>query len=250
MTFESEAKQSYVHLRFVFDDFDPVLGALRGYVSANLDMERYRNRYFSNELPSSISLRLGSVHSQKLYELPLLTSSKTDSASVPLELETWGDPRSFPSDTYAAIYLLGLGNGLGFPSVSAVMGSGLSQYAIKASVNGVYLNFLFERPALQAGWVYLIASSPFVLLLVLVWSGLRSQQNAAVSAIETAVGLLALLPLRQVLVPAHLEMITNVDLLLGLELVLFIGWMAVLVALKDRPRTSTSSSQGDGEIVA
>ena len=78
-------------------------------------------------------------------------------------------------------------------------------------------------------WTYTIALAPLLLLGALVWSGLRSPESAGRAALEASVGLVALLPLRQVLVPPDVQSLTRLDVVLSIELLAFIAWLAIAV---------------------
>jgi len=220
---------SPVHLRFVLESFDPNEGIIRGRVSGEIDVAAFeRDRPFQ-ELPTSTTLSMISLYQTQSVEIALTPKSAGFSVSPPaveIAFETWGEQRAFPSDEYGSNYLFIITGALGFPSISVISSQNLSQYHVLLSANNRYLNVLIERYDSQVRWVYLIALTPLLLFIALhVVSKGRSQRQGGTFAIEVAVGLLALLPLRQVLVPSSLVMITNIDILLGMQFVIFIVWV-------------------------
>jgi hypothetical protein len=237
---------TFVQLRFILQEFDPTSGELKGRMGAMFDTEGYV-KYYPNSEPSSSAhvLFYGpfEVSSVKVPLTPMDQVADEGVETVPITLETWGDARTFPSDGYAVAYFLSFDEaGLSYPSVYVIASVKLSNYDIYASVNGVYLNLLLQRNNLQKWWTYTLALSPLLLLGALIWSGVRSRADAGISAVQAAVGLVALLPLRQVLVPSEFGTITKIDLLLGFEFLLFISWTALAVAFVGRRRRGNVGS--------
>jgi hypothetical protein len=235
-TFQASLSPSFIRLIFVLDEFDPVGGKLQGRVGGIINPDLYHSEYpFSKSIPAKIPLTLYSLFSGTHLNVPLTSSLDGDQGdleqSTPVELEAWGEQRRFPNDSYAVTDLYNIGGGNGWASVTLVTGSRLSQYRVRASVSYAYVNVLIERAPATRLWVYTIVTSPIVFLGALIWSGIFSRQSAVASAIEVAVGLVALLPLRQVLVPASLTDLTTVDLMLGIEFLLFVAWLAAAITL-------------------
>jgi hypothetical protein len=248
--FPSGSDSSFIRLRFVFTEFDPTRGAIRGTVAGFIDETAYAKQYFGSAAPKSTELTLRSLFTTTQLEIPLATKDFPESAAqVPLELEVWGEPNNFPGDAYTTAYSFDVGSGMDWASVSVLLGSGLRSYYISGSISDLYLNIMLERRETQRRWVYTLALSPLLLLGALVWSTLRSRDDAVALSIETAVGVLALLPLRQVLVPSDITSITNVDLILGVEFLLFIGWMGwsivKLNTVSQKATNATSDSLTD-----
>jgi len=228
----SPNSDSLVRLDFTFDDFDPNNGSLQGHLSALFNPNQYIRRFPQSKPPPQITVVFYSVFEVTAVKVPLVSQDATpeEVPAVPITLEAWGDLRAFPNDRYAIAYFLSINDaGFSYPEVSVLTGLRLSGYDISASVDSLYLNFLLHREALQEVWVYVIAASPFFLLVALVWASLKWRRDAGVMAIEAAVGLVALLPLRQVLVPPELGTFTRIDLLLGLEFLAIICWMVIAV---------------------
>ncbi|WP_436533080.1 hypothetical protein [Actinoplanes sp. HUAS TT8] len=218
------AGESTITFQITLNSFDPASGQLSGNIGAvdaadnTPEGKKVHLRLISRFRPSTIEIPL----SRGIYDLN----------TVPFDLEAEGTARVFPSDVYAIQYywLLddGRQSGTGANTI-VIAGERLSDYELRAAVGREYLDFLLRRNRYQQGWVYTIALSPLVLLLGFVIASSRPRTNPAEVAIEAAVGILALLPLRQVLVPAYVSTFNTVDYILGFEFVLFIAWLLFVV---------------------
>ncbi len=149
-----------------------------------------------------------------------------------------GQPRSFPQDWYDAS-----------ESVSVVAGRSQNGHALPSALIltsqdedlslRVHLDdpaaytpgsdpfiFTIRRPTLMQAYTYCIAALPFVLLILLLLYARVSKKRAEASdvALGVAATMVAILPLRQVLVPSSLPGLTRLDILFGLGI-------SVLVAL-------------------
>ncbi|MBG0569202.1 hypothetical protein [Actinoplanes aureus] len=240
-SFASGSETSFIHLRFAFTEFDAKRGTIRGTVAGLIDETAYARQYYGSALPKSTKLTLRSLFTTIKLEVPLVPKVDSESeVKVPLELDAWGEPSTFPGDSYAIVYFFDVGAGMDRPSASVLLGSGLRLYSISGSIGNPYFNILLERRETQRWWVYTLALSPLILFFALAWSSLRLRDNSVALSTETAVGVLALLPLRQVLVPSEISSLTNVDLILGIEFLLFIGWMGWSIFI------ASNNTQGPG----
>jgi hypothetical protein len=235
-----------IRLSFVIEKLDLENQVLRGSVFARLDAEIYRRKYpLAEELPTSISLGITGLSTRRVTRVPLADARDTDSPidGVPVEFEAWGHSNDFPSDAYGSNNFTSLGSGVGFPSIEVVIGGGMSAYKVTAAADETYLNFFVERHKKQAWWVYIIALSPLFLFIAL-QRARRGSDTLQTTSLEIAVGVLALLPLRQVLVPPEIPTLTRVDVLLGLELLGFLLWVAFAVGQRPPGRRRSGSRDG------
>jgi hypothetical protein len=96
------------------------------------------------------------------------------------------------------------------------------------------ISIIVRRPALTQLFVWSMALTPALLLPVILFQliGERKEDHAPSRtarnvSLELAAAVLAILPLRQVLVPSEVQGLTTVDYLLGAELAAFIGIVVV-----------------------
>jgi uncharacterized membrane protein YhaH (DUF805 family) len=230
---------SWIILTVVLDDFDPNSGELRGTVSGAVDREAFAKEYPGAEPPGRTRLTLMTLYRSKSIEIelsPSTAASDTDQAvSVPINLETWGARHAFPGDSYAATYFIHLEAGQGFPSTIVVVGPRLADYIVSGRIGGTYFNVLLKRGLLQQIWIYALIASAWALFAALVVTGRRTRDTGS-SAIQASIGVLALIPLRQVLVPADLKGMTDVDILLGIEFFAFMMWALIATFYLDQRR--------------
>lgn len=103
------------------------------------------------------------------------------------------------------------------------------------------INILISRNIRTTVWCYLIALSPAILIFVLLF---QLAVGAAQVTLEAGVGIIAILPLRQVLVPSDVGGITRIDLILGMELVAMLVLVAISVT-RQRGHKFRKSKQVD-----
>jgi hypothetical protein len=141
-----------------------------------------------------------------------------------------GQPRAFPEDSYQAgesvAVLAGRGTyGIALPS-SLIIASGNQDFSLgvhlddaAAGIRGAYypLVFTVRRSRLFFGYTYLIGALPFVLLVGLMIYAYVNRKMGDIYQVALAVAatLVAILPLRAVLVPASVPGLTRLDLLFG-----------------------------------
>lgn len=242
-----------VELNVVLDDFDPNGAVLRVTLNAVIHVTNFRQQHPTAVVPSDLTVSSYTPSGPTAVKVPL--RQKADGpiepgGAVPIQLDALGDPRGFPSDAYVASYDLSASE-YAFQRVTVVEEQRLTGYDVEANINGVYLNFLMKRSNHQKAWVYTIAASPLALLLAMIFSGIRSRERATSVALSAAVGLLALLPVRQVLVPSNVDGITKVDTLLGIEFLAFASWPAIVAAKLEKAESHDEAPLGSsGETSA
>ena len=179
-----------------------------------------------------------------------------------LTLDLTGDPADYPDDQYVLtatmsislppplVYLAGNGIQQTFsPHLAAVASAGLP-FTLKeagfANQDGV-VTVQFGRPPGTKFLVWLVALAPLLLLA----AGLATvRRRRAALNLATAAALLAILPLRQVLVPPDVGGFTRIDALLAAELVTFIAVAALAhLHIKD-PDDKTDQQKRRDEITA
>lgn len=229
-------------------DLDPARGLLRGSATVGFDESRAGGRK-----PDNLILGFGYrdwVAPAVEVEMPVveypMIGSGSPTTTVPLALPVHGEARAFPGDSYAATYTISLRKDVGgFYAIDGMVvraGPRLTGYRVALAVGPLDFRVRVERSTQTAIWVYIVALSPCLLLLVIVRANVKSRrQSDATLAIEVAVGLLAVLPLRQVLVPSDVEGITRVDALLGGIFLMFLLWLAVHSPLGLLARTGQPS---------
>lgn len=96
------------------------------------------------------------------------------------------------------------------------------------------ISIIVRRPPLTQLFVWSMALTPALLLPIIVIQLISERREAGASSktarnvsLELAAALLAILPLRQVLVPSEVQGLTTVDYLLGAELAIFIGIVVI-----------------------
>lgn len=214
---------------------------IRGRVSAWVDVDKYRQENFLDATPPDhIDLSITGLFATESTRVPLSTDPEVSVGSTPVNFEAWGYPQDFPSDSYGSNNFLGIGPGLGSPDVDVTATGGLSPYVVTVAGDSSYLNFLLERKHGQSWWVYTIALTPGALFLALALGHGQSRGQAATLGLDAAVGVLAVLPLREVLVPPEVPSLTRVDVLLGLQLMALIGFALANVIRRGPP------AQGSG----
>jgi hypothetical protein len=104
---------------------------------------------------------------------------------------------------------------------------------------------VLQRPSRVRLLVYAVALSPLLLAAsaAMLWTNARrAAERSSAAPLELAAALIAILPLRQVLVPADIPGLTRLDYLLSVELVAMIALFALTAAMPgpDTPVTRTS----------
>jgi hypothetical protein len=171
-------------------------------------------------------------------------------------ISTLGAPRSFPDDWYELndTAMLSIPGAKVYSSL--IMTSRDQDYSLSASVYQLgkhnnagpnALEFTIRRPRLLVIYTYLVAAMPFLLLIaIFLLMHLRKRHGGEVPkhsevAFGVAAALLAILPLRSVLVPSLLPIPTRLDLYLGLGAVGLVALSIVWVIFNP-----PSNSDGSG----
>ena len=160
------------------------------------------------------------------------------SETVMVTTET--NPQAFPDDSYR-LELAFVSTGAPV-SVSMQPNPSLVDWRVSAlEACGGCVGLVFQRPAHVRFFVYGVALAPLLLGLsaALHWLSDRSSRSAP---IELGAALLALLPLRDVLVPDDIPGITRLDHLLGAEVVLIAVAVAVVTAMALWRRASAAQT--------
>jgi hypothetical protein len=216
-----------ISLTFRISSFDPSSGLMQGQVQLLLGHQwfdqnsRVPNVVYVNGSPANI-IR----HSRTCKDC-----SQYATGSVRYQEVVLGTSAAFPSDKYLISGSFRLGNGGDKPISKAMrtvleIGPGLHGYEIEALRMGKdtsHVAVLLSRPESEVIWYYAIALAPVLLIFVLLWQLVTGTRIT----LEAGIGILAILSLRQVLVPSNISGITRIDILLGLEVVM----MIVLVAI-------------------
>jgi hypothetical protein len=190
-------------------------------------------------------------------------------------LSLLGQPRAFPQDWYELDDQVGViaghsQNGMTLPSSIAMMSRdedlrvGVQVDQPTYSYTG-YPNqpaeyqffFTVNRPTWIIAYTYFVASMPFLLLITLLWFKRFAQRKAlepSDAAFGLAAAMVAILPLRQVLVPNTIPGLTRLDLLFGLGICFLVMasilWVVVWLPLLPFRRPRHPASQGaDGQAV-
>ncbi len=181
-----------------------------------------------------------------------------------------GQPRAFPQDWYelddsVTVVAGNAENGTALPS-SLVLMSRDEDLRVTVQIDRppsrhspfVYLPdlsagdrmvFTVHRPPLIVTYTYWVAAMPFVLLTVLLWFKRivrREPLEATDIAFGVAATMVAILPLRTVLVPSTVPGLTRLDLFFGLGITFLVAssimWVVVWL-----PRLAPSSGAGAGD---
>jgi hypothetical protein len=185
-------------------------------------------------------------------------------------LSVLGQPRAFPQDWYELDDSVGViaghsQNGQALPS-SLVMMSRDEDVRVGAQIdqgyyqNSNYLNlpgthqlfFTVHRPPWIITYTYWVAAMPFLLLVALLCFkrfGQRTALEPADAAFGLAAAMVAILPLRQVLVPSTIPGLTRLDLLFGLGICTLVAasilWVAVWLPPEQEPADHPPGGPGD-----
>jgi hypothetical protein len=187
-----------------------------------------------------------------------------------------GQPRAFPQDWYELNDQVGViaghsQNGTALPSSIVMMSRdedlrvGVQADQPSYSYTG-YPNqpaehqvfFTVNRPTWIITYTYFVAAMPFLLLITLLWFKRFAQRKAlepSDAAFGLAAAMVAILPLRQVLVPTTIPGLTRLDLLFGLGICFLVMasilWVVVWLPLLPyrRPRQHPAGEGVDGQGV-
>ena len=167
---------------------------------------------------------------------------------------TLGAPRSFPDDWYELDdqAMLSIA-GTEVPS-ALVMTSRDQDYSLSVNVYRLggnpdtveKLDFTIRRPWLLVTYTYLVSAMPFILLVVIfLILHLRTHRKLEMPkhsevAFGVAAALLAILPLRSVLVPSPLPSPTRLDLYFGVQAVSLVA-LSIIWAVFNRSQNDDSS---------
>lgn len=133
-----------------------------------------------------------------------------------------------------------------FPTVAVSAGTSLSQYRLAYTQPDADPNLYVEitRISRQELFIWAAALTPLLLLLLAV---IGRRADSPVLPIEFAAAMLAVLPLRLVLVPVALDQITALDYLLAADLVLTVSAVSLflIVSLRKDEREPAAVSAAD-----
>ena len=190
-------------------------------------------------------------------------------------LSLLGQPRAFPQDWYELDDQVGViagrsQNGTALPSSIVLMSRdedlrvGVQKDRPTYSDLG-YPNqpaahqffFTVNRPTWIITYTYFVAAMPFLLLITLLWFKRFAQRKAlepSDAAFGLAAAMVAILPLRQVLVPSTIPGLTRLDLLFGLgicflvmaSILWVVVWLPLLPYRRPRPHPAGEGTGGQG----
>jgi hypothetical protein len=177
------------------------------------------------------------VPKQQLYlndnPVTLASTPFSDGATIKDQEVATGTAEAFPSDSYqvgllAQLTILTHQSQEVLPNAALYIkvGPRLNSFVVTALRPGEtdHVSLLISRQKRVIVWYYAIALAPAVLILTLLWQLIN---NARPITLEAGIGIIAILPLRQVIVPSDIIGITRIDILLGFEVIA----MILLVAL-------------------
>lgn len=230
-----------LYITFELDSFNPGSGIIDGRVDALLYLP---GMWPSGGGPVPKTVYVNSVPVKMTP--PAVRTEVTPAylaGSAAYSIQSVGSSSVFPSDSYAVNQAVVIEDrydvsGFAAKAISVVVGPKMSSYHIEAhkTDNSWEISLLIHRNTKQIIWCYAIALSPVLLILVLIWQlAIRSSRIA----IEAGIGVLAILPLRQVLVPPNVGGITNIDLILGMELLTIL--LLVSISAFKHSRITTAS---------
>lgn len=192
-----------------------------------------------------------------------------------MTLSLLGQPRAFPQDWYELDDQVGViagrsQNGTAVASSIVMMSRdedlrvGVQKDQPTSSFTG-YPNqpvehqffFTVNRPPWVITYTYFVASMPFLLLITLLWFKRFAQRKAlepSDAAFGLAAAMVAILPLRQVLVPNTIPGLTRLDLLFGLgicflvmaSILWVVVWLPLLPYRRPRPQPAGEGTDGQG----
>ena len=175
-------------------------------------------------------------------QLELLQQARLQSVQNVFVLE---QPRAFPDDWYEVNAGVTVWAGQGayrrqLPT-SVLMMSRDEDYTVRvgldqASPDGSAvhrLEFIVQRPTSLVIYTYFVSIMPLVLLLLLGWfCALRKEvPTPSEAAFGVAATLVAILPLRNVLIPPAITDLTRLDILFGLQAAILVALSLILVGI-------------------
>lgn len=194
-------------------------------------------------------------------------------------LSLLGQPRAFPQDWYELDDSVGMiagrsQNGAALPSSIVMMSRdedlrvgvqtdpptySFTGYPNQPAAHQVF--FTVIRPTWTITYTYFVAAMPFLLLITLLWFKRFAQRRAlepSDAAFGLAAAMVAILPLRQVLVPNTIPGLTRLDLLFGLgicflvmaSILWVVVWLPLLPYRRPRPRPAGDGGDGQGNGAA
>jgi Domain of unknown function (DUF4436) len=172
-----------------------------------------------------------------------------------------GQPRAFPQDWYETSGTVSVvagrsQNGHRLPA-ALLLTSQDEDLSLRAHIDNpaAYppgsdpFTFTIRRPVMMQAYTYCIAVLPFLLLISLLLYARVSKKQAQASdvALGVAATVVAILPLRQVLVPSSLPGLTRLDILFGLGISLLVALSIFIVIILPPPEATDGQSSQSGQ---
>ena len=235
-----------ISLTLKIDSFDPSSGLMHGQVQLLLGRQ-----WFNENLRVPKVIYVNGSSAKVIRHLRACANcSQYATSSVPYQEVAFGTSAAFPSDMYYFGGNFRLGTGEVKPiheamRTSLMIGPSLKGYLIQTLRTGTdttRISVLLSRPRSEVIWYYVIALAPVMLIIVLLWqlaTGIRI-------TLEAGIGIIAILSLRQVLVPSDINGITRIDILLGLEVVMMIVLVSI-GALRHHVSTESGHVRPDSD---
>ena len=224
-----------INMTYEIKDFDPETGIVNGSLSFPFwQILGLPKPLYLNGIPVTRTPPLNAIG---------INDSQEPITSMPYQVVATGTAAAFPSDSYRVRFPVELSYkghlGLDYVSnhsLTVRSGPRTNSYVVEApdkrhrdtySADTGFLTLLITRKTPDIVWYYAIAVVPAVLILALVWQLVSGGSRIT---LEAGIGILAILSLRQVIVPANIHTITRIDLLLGIEavvMILLVTWGAL-----------------------
>jgi hypothetical protein len=213
-----------------------------------------------------------SFHLESLIRKPLNCSLMLDRADLDMDaavrltqnIYTLGSPRSFPNDWYelddtVAVMVAGKERPLSLIMTSRNEGFTLtaSMYEPNDSTFPDRLMFVIHRPPLIVLYTYWIALMPAALLIgifSIIWCRKRKVRDGELPdrwvpratdvAFGVAATMVAILPLRMVLVPSSLPGLTRLDILFGIEIAFLVAASLIWIGSTSRWESAGEAKNG------
>ena len=158
---------------------------------------------------------------------------------IPVNIITVSNSSAYPLDYYVLDARLeadfapsseGIGMGAKLPVNSwlqAAAGMAGNKVKFKSNEDEAGFHVLIERDSITKFYVLILTISPLLLLFVMIrqtYQAIRTSSGpSSTIPLEAVVGVISIVPLRQVLVPNGIPGLTTIDVILGAELVLFVA---------------------------
>lgn len=170
-----------------------------------------------------------------------------------------GQPRAFPQDWYDASESVSVvagrsQNGHALPS-ALILTSQDEDLSLRVHIDDPAASvpgsdpfvFTVRRPFLMQVYTYCIAALPFLLLISLLLYARVSKKRAEASdvALGVAATMVAILPLRQVLVPNSLPGLTRLDILFGLGISVLVA-LSIFIVIIFAPPAENDGQPAEG----